>query len=65
MCSHVVRKFDVETKNANGDGEQVYKGNVIGEGLRIKLSGEEIYGVKLRINESRYRTQITAFNVYE
>jgi len=65
MRSHSVSDFDIETRNANGIWKKVYNGGVIGEGLRIKLNGKKIYGVKFKINKSSYHTQITAFNIYE
>ena len=65
MRSHSVTDFTIETKNANGVWEKVFNGNSIGEGFRIKLNGDAIYGVRLNILKSTYKTQITAFNVYE
>ena len=65
MRSHSVRKFHIEAKDKKGNWSTVYEGTMIGEGLRIKLNGEKVYGMKLVIEESLYNTQITAFNVYE
>lgn len=65
MRSHSVREFEIETKNKNGEWSKVFTGDVIGEGLRIKLNGVAVYGVKLKVKESKYKTQITAFNIYE
>jgi len=65
MLTHSVSDFDILTKDINGKWTKIYSGNVIGEGLRIKLNGKEIYGLKLKINKTRYQTQISAFNAYE
>ncbi len=65
MRTHSVRDFDIETKDINGNWTKIFDGGVIGEGLRVKLNGEEIYGVKLKVIESPYGIQVTAFNVYE
>lgn len=65
MRSHSVREFSIETKNEIGQWQKVYSGKTIGEGLRIKLSGRTIYGVRFNVLKSVYTTQITAFNVYE
>jgi len=65
MRSHSVRSFDIETKDEMGEWKTVFTGAEIGEGLRIKLNGDSIYGVRFNVNESTYTTQITAFNVYE
>lgn len=65
MRSHSIRDFDILTKDKNGVWEKIYNGDVIGEGLRIKLNGEEVYGVKFRELKSQYKTQLTVFNVYE
>lgn len=63
--THSVRDFDIEIKDQSGDWKRIFKGGVIGEGLRIKLSGNDIYGIRLVVNKSQYRTEITAFNIYE
>ena len=65
MRSHSVRDFYIENKDKNGNWQKVFNGNEIGEGLRIKLNGAEIYGVRFNVTQSTYTTQITAFNVYE
>jgi len=65
MRMHSVRDFTIETQNAKGEWEKAYHGHVIGEGLRIKLDGSAIHGIRLRINKKKYKVQITAFNVYE
>ena len=65
MRTHSVKDFDIETKDKNGKWSKIFNGTVIGEGLRIKLNGAAIYGVKLKINKTTYFTEITAFNAYE
>ncbi|PHQ30082.1 alpha-L-fucosidase [Leeuwenhoekiella nanhaiensis] len=65
MRSHSVSKFELLSKDQNDKWSTIYTGNYIGEGLRIKLNGNPVYGIQLRILESKYQTQITAFNIYE
>ncbi|WP_020571382.1 alpha-L-fucosidase [Neolewinella persica] len=66
MRSHSVRDYALLVqREAGGDWHEVYRGDVIGEGMRVKLSGEAIHGVKLRISQSAYATRISAFNAYE
>ncbi|WP_415859571.1 hypothetical protein [Aureibaculum sp. 2210JD6-5] len=65
MRSHCVRNFTIETKDATGNWETCYQGKTIGEGLRIKLNGNSIYGVRLKILKNTKAIQITAFNAYE
>ncbi len=65
MLTHSVDDFDIYAKYNNGKWHKIYSGNIIGESLRIKLNGDEIYGLKLKINNTKYQTQITAFNAYE
>lgn len=65
MRAHSVRDFTISTKDEAGNWQVVFIGGVIGEGLRVKLSGEKVYGVKLTVRESKYKTQLTAFNIYE
>ena len=63
--THSVRDFNIVTKDENGNWNKVFDGDIIGEGLRIKLSGKPIYGIRLRVNDSKYKTEITTFNIYE
>ncbi|RMB64154.1 hypothetical protein EAX61_01895 [Dokdonia sinensis] len=65
MRSHCVRNFHIDTKDAAGNWKTVYKGKIIGEGLRVKLNGDAIYGTRLVILEHTNDIQITAFNSYE
>jgi len=65
MRSHCVREFHIDSKDQNGNWKTVYKGTTIGEGLRIKLDGEAIYGIRLKPLKHTKAIQITAFNVYE
>ena len=65
MRSHCVREFQIETKDKNGKWNTVYNGKTIGEGLRIKLNGNPIYGIRLKPTKHIQDIQITAFNSYE
>jgi len=65
MRSHCVREFSIEAKDKNSTWNTIYKGKTIGEGLRIKLNGDAIYGLRLNILENTKAIQITAFNAYE
>ncbi|TMM29083.1 hypothetical protein FDT66_11895 [Polaribacter aestuariivivens] len=65
MRSHCVRNFTIETKDNIGNWKTCYQGKTIGEGLRIKLNGNAIYGIRLNVLENTKNIQITAFNVYE
>jgi hypothetical protein len=65
MRSHCVREFTIETKDKSGNWNTVYNGKTIGEGLRIKLNGNSIYGIRLNVLENIKAIQITAFNSYE
>ncbi|WP_143064745.1 alpha-L-fucosidase [Hyunsoonleella jejuensis] len=65
MRSHCVRKFTLETKDKNGNWNTICTGTTIGEGLRIKLSGSDIFGIRFKPREHTKAIQITAFNVYE
>ena len=65
MRSHCVRDFTIETKDATGNWETCFQGKTIGEGLRIKLNGNSIYGIRLNVLEKTKAIQITAFNSYE
>ncbi|QOD61996.1 alpha-L-fucosidase [Polaribacter haliotis] len=65
MRSHCTRDFTLETKDKNGNWNTVYNGKTIGEGLRIKLNGDAIYGIRLNVLENTKAIQITAFNSYE
>ena len=65
MRSHCIREFTIETKDKSGNWRVVYNGKVIGEGLRIKLNGDAIYGIRLKPTKHTKTIQITAFNVYE
>ena len=63
--THSVRDFDIEVKNETGQWKNVFNGSEIGEGLRLKLSGQPINGIRLIINRTTYNTEITTFNIYE
>ncbi|MGY5354938.1 alpha-L-fucosidase [Wenyingzhuangia sp. IMCC45467] len=65
MRSHSVTDFNIETQDKNGQWHTIHNGKTIGEGLRIKLNGDVVYGIRFKVNKSIYETQITAFNVYE
>ena len=65
MRSHCIRAFTIESKDKNGNWNTIYTGKTIGEGLRIKLNGNAIYGIRLKPTENTKAIQITAFNVYE
>ena len=65
MLTHSVSDFDIFAKDTKGQWYKIYNGSVIGEGLRIKLNAKPITGLKLKINKTKYQTQITAFNAYE
>ncbi len=65
MRSHCVRVFILECKNKNGQWSKIYTGTTIGEGLRIKLNGKSIYGIRIKPTVHTKAIQITAFNVYE
>ncbi|QTD38513.1 alpha-L-fucosidase [Polaribacter batillariae] len=65
MRSHCVRDFTIETKDKNGNWNTIYNGKTIGEGLRIKLNGNAIYGIRLNVFKNTKAIQITAFNSYE
>lgn len=65
MRSHCVRDFIIETKDKYGKWHEVFHGKTIGEGLRIALNGDAIYGTRLKIQEHTKNIQITAFNSYE
>ena len=65
MRSHCVREFIIEVKDENGKWNTIYTGKTIGEGLRIKLNGYLIYGIRLKPTEHTKAIQITAFNCYE
>lgn len=65
MRSHSLRKFSIETKDIYGYWKKVVTGQTIGEGLRVKMNGAPITGIRFNVLESVYTTQITAFNVYE
>jgi len=65
MRSHCVRNFTIDTKDKNGNWNTIYNGKTIGEGLRIKLNGNSIYGIRLNVLEKTKAIQITAFNSYE
>lgn len=65
MRSHCVRDFTIETKDKNGNWKTCYQGKTIGEGLRIKLNGDAIYGVRLNVLNNTKAIQITACNAYE
>jgi len=65
MRSHCMREFHIDFKDQNGNWNSVYNGTTIGEGLRIKLNGDKIYGVRLIPTKNTKAIQITAFNVYE
>ena len=65
MRSHCVREFNIDVKHKNGNWNTVFNGTTIGEGLRIKLNGEAIYGIRLKPTKHTKSIQITAFNIYE
>ena len=65
MGSHCVRAFHIEVKNKKNKWSTAYIGTHIGEGLRIKLSGETVYGVRFSPTKSTKSIRINAFNVYE
>ena len=65
MRSHCVREFSIETKDKNGNWNNIYIGKTIGEGLRVKLNGDAIYGLRLNVLKHTKSIQITAFNAYE
>lgn len=65
MRSHCVREFIIEVKDENGKWNTIYTGKTIGEGLRIKLNGYMIYGIRLKPTVHTKAIQITAFNCYE
>ena len=65
MRSHCVREFTIETKNEKGQWSTAFQGETIGEGLRIKLNGTPIYGMRLNPTKKTKNIQITAFNAYE
>lgn len=65
MRSHCVRKFALKAKDKNGNWNTICTGTTIGEGLRIKLSGSDIFGIRFKPLEHTKAIQITAFNVYE
>ncbi|MGJ8683632.1 MAG: alpha-L-fucosidase [Nonlabens sp.] len=65
MRAHCIREFHIEAKDENGNWKTVYNGTTIGEGLRIKLNGDAIYGIRLRPTKRTKSIQITAFNSYE
>ncbi|OHX64067.1 hypothetical protein NH26_20890 [Flammeovirga pacifica] len=64
MRAHVTHKFNIQVKE-NGNWKTVYTGQYIGEGLRIKLAGKKVEGIRLDLIEFDSTPQITAFNVYE
>ena len=64
MRSHCIRNFTLEAKDKSGNWDTIYYGKTIGEGLRIKLNGNSIYGIRLKVIENTKSIQITAFNVY-
>jgi alpha-L-fucosidase len=65
MRSHCIRDFCIETKDNKGNWTTIFNGKTIGEGLRIKLNGEPIYGTRLTVKKYTKAIQITAFNSYE
>ncbi|WP_452224016.1 alpha-L-fucosidase [Lacinutrix chionoecetis] len=65
MRSHCIREFHIDAKDKTGNWNTVYNGKTIGEGLRVKLNGDAIYGMRLVPTKNTKAIQITAFNVYE
>ena len=65
MRSHCVRAFLIEVKDKSRRWKPIYQGKTIGEGLRIKLSGTAIYGIRLKPTKRTKAIQITAFNSFE
>lgn len=65
MRSHCVREFMLEAKDSNGNWNEIYQGKTIGEGLRIKLNGSAIHGLRFQPTKHTQTIQITAFNAYE
>lgn len=65
MRSHCIREFIIESKDINGNWKTIYNGKTIGEGLRVKLNGDAIYGIRIKPIKYNKFVQLTAFNVYE
>ena len=65
MGTHCIRAFHVEVKNNQNKWTTVYTGTHIGEGLRIKLNGETVYGVRFSPTKSTNPIRLKVFNVYE
>jgi hypothetical protein len=65
MGSHCVRAFHLEVKNKQNKWTTVYTGTHIGEGLRIKLNGAAIYGLRFSPTKSTKSIRINAFNAFE
>jgi alpha-L-fucosidase len=65
MRAHCIREFHIDARDKTGNWNLVYTGENIGEGLRIKLNGDAIYGLRLVPTKKTKSIQITAFNAYE
>ena len=65
MRAHCIREFHIDAKDKSGNWNLIYNGENIGEGLRIKLNGYAINGLRLVPTKKTKSIQITAFNAYE
>ncbi len=62
---YTVRDFSLEISYADGETKRIYRGNYIGNALRIKLSGKPVESLKLVIHKAGKSVKISTFNLYE
>ena len=63
--SFSVKDFSIEILDTGDNWNEVYRGNSIGSGFRLALSGESVKGIKLKIFDASKVIKISTFNLYK
>ncbi len=64
--AYTIQEFTIDIKDENGNWKTVYHGNDIGNGFRIKLSGNAINGVRMTVlkNQKGQKIKLSTFDIY-
>jgi len=65
--AYTIEDFLLEVKDLNGNWEKVYRGDYIGNALRIKLSGAPVRSIRLRVLKASHgvsKIKLSSFNIY-
>jgi len=65
--NYTIEDFTIDIMDEKGNWTSIYRGSFIGNGFRIKLSGDAIAGIRLTIlkNQKAQKIKLSTFDIYK